>query len=87
MAATRIFRWADAPLAFRLMLAHATEDPSDRTHLAIIPAAARSAWEAEELPVVWLDVLRADVEENTGLLGVRAGDLLLAGNEAVSEST
>ena len=79
MAAIRIFRWEDAPLPWRLLLAHQTADDSARSHLAIVPANRRTQWETP--PLEWTDLLRTVVENEDGLSGLAVGDEMVAGNE------
>lgn len=82
MAATRIFRWADAPLPWRLMLAALSGDSDPRTHLAAVPSAAAGDWaDLEQLPAPWTDAVSVEIEDADGLAGIRSGDLLIAGNE------
>ncbi|MGE0456399.1 MAG: hypothetical protein AB7Q30_22945 [Vicinamibacteria bacterium] len=81
----RIFRWEEAPLPYRLMVAHTTSDPEPRAYLALVSSSERPTH--EEKAFGWADVLRVPIEDNQGLAGVRTGDLLIAGNRPSASSS
>lgn len=81
MPALRIFRWDDAPLPWRLMLAHLSGDSAPRTHLALVPEAQAADWRGERPPVAWADLVTVTIKDASGMAGVRSGELLVAGNE------